>query len=310
MIRVVQGHEKGIGLEVFLKSMLLLPQGTCDQVILYAFEDTLKSNLSFLNLPHEINEDSFSLLSKKINIKYVDKKEVPQSTAVLKSCLEDIEETDCLLTLPTSKDQLIINGQSTAGYTEFFRNYFKNNSISMLFKGPRDLSLLLTDHISLKNVTDTLSEEYITNKIQITLNGLNKYFLSPKKVIFAGINPHAGEGGILGSGEEEISKSISKLKKLFPKTDFIGPLPGDTLHFEELSPKSVLQVYTYHDQGLIRFKNDNGLFGLNISLGLPFLRLSVDHGTAFSLYGKNKADPNGCLFALKEAMKVVSHDNK
>ena len=188
MIRVVQGHEKGIGLEVFLKSLLLLPQSTCDQVILYAFKDTLKSNLTFLNLPYELNENNFSLLSKRINIKYVISEDTPQSTAVLKSCLNDIEEHDCLLTLPTSKDQLIINGLSTAGYTEFFRSYFKNNSISMLFKGPRDLSLLLTDHVSLKDVTDILSEEYITNKIQITLNGLSKYFLNPKKVILAGIN--------------------------------------------------------------------------------------------------------------------------
>lgn len=310
MIRVVQGHEKGIGLEVFLKSLLLLPQRNCDHITLYTYKDTLEENLVNLNIPNQIGEDYLRVFSKKIHLKFVNALNKPQSTAVLETCLCEIHKKDCLLTLPTSKDQLILNGKSTAGYTEFFREYFKSKSISMTFKGPRDLCLLLTDHIPLGNVTSELTESYISKKVEITIQGLNTYFHRPKSVIFTGINPHAGEGGILGFGESEITKSIQSLKKKFPNIEFKGPIPGDTLHFENLNPNEVLQVYTYHDQGLIRFKSDNGLFGLNISLGLPFLRLSVDHGTAFSLYGKNIADPNGCLFAIKEALKVTGHDYK
>lgn len=310
MIHVVQGHEKGIGLEVFLKSILLIPHAHCSQIKLYSFEKTLEENLKNLGLPFQIDNSFFLIAGKRVDLVKLTNKSVPQSTCSLVTALESIKEDEVLFTLPTSKDQLIHDSQMKAGYTEFFRTYFKNNHIAMLFKGPRDLSLLLTDHIPLKEVTNVLSKDYVKNKVTVVLNSLNKYWDYPTDVIFSGINPHAGEGGILGSEESAIYEASQDLAKAFKNVTFLGPLPGDTLHFEKTDPNKTLQVYSYHDQGLIRFKKDNGLFGINISLGLPFLRLSVDHGTAFSLYGKNKADPNGCLYAIKEALRVVGNDNK
>ena len=105
--------------------------------------------------------------------------------------------------------------------------------------------------------------------------------------------------------EKYIKKDILDLEKLYGHI-FSGPFSGDTLHHHQRLDKKQLFVYMYHDQGLAQFKSQYGLIGLNITLGLPFLRLSVDHGTAFDLYGKNKANISGMLFLFKQAFEVVS----
>jgi 4-hydroxythreonine-4-phosphate dehydrogenase len=145
----------------------------------------------------------------------------------------------------------------------------------------------------------------IINKLQITLDNFKKYFFPFNEVILAGINPHAGENGILGDEEKHIKSAITELEKSYGKI-FKGPVSGDTLHYLHDSTKNQLLVYMYHDQGLTQFKSQYGLIGLNITLGLPFLRLSVDHGTAFELYGKNKANISGMLYLFKQAFEVMS----
>ena len=147
------------------------------------------------------------------------------------------------------------------------------------------------------------------NKVRTTLDNFKKYFFPFEEVVFSGINPHAGENGILGDEEKHIKSAMTDLEKHYGKI-FTGPFSGDTLHHHYLSDKNQLFVYMYHDQGLAQFKSQYGLIGLNITLGLPFLRLSVDHGTAFELYGKNKANISGMLFLLKQAFEVNSHVNQ
>lgn len=213
------------------------------------------------------------------------------------------------MTLPTSKDQLIYNGQSLAGYTEFFRSFYNNNNIAMTFKGTTQNVLLITDHVALKDVPKTITEELIVEKTNTTLNFYQKYFYAFDEVIFSGINPHVGENGILGSEDKIISVAIDELKKKHTLT-FKGPYSGDTLHMHHDETKKQLFVYMFHDQGLSQFKAMHGLIGLNISMGLPFLRLSVDHGTAFDLYGKNKANPTGLIFLFKQAFEVTKYVNK
>lgn len=311
MILVTQGHELGIGLEVFLKSILRLPKNVCDNIILYAYKNTLEENLKALNASYKFDNQNLKIFGKVIKIIEPKQQSLPQSTSSLVSAIEDIDnEHDVLLTLPTSKDQLIHEGELRAGYTEFLRSYFKNLNISMIFKGINGFTLLLTDHIALKNVPSAIDSNLVEEKLSTVIKGLDKYFHLPEEFVFTGVNPHAGEGGILGNEESSLKKGISSLSVKFPNLSFKGPLPGDTLHFEVENRNKKVFVYAFHDQALGIFKAQNGLFGINISLGLPFLRLSVDHGTAFHLYGKNIADSSGCLFALEEAYKVISNDNK
>lgn len=302
MIYVTQGHEKGIGLEIFFKSFFLLPKSQKIQIKLVVTKKTLNNYLQDLKI--KLND------LKDLNLVLIDDVDECPSTTTLIQTLKVINEKDILITLPTSKDQLILKGQKKAGYTEFFRDYFHNSNISMTFKGFNNHVLLITDHIPLKDVTTTISKELIIAKLLETVKFYQKYFYTFDEIIFAGINPHIGEGGLLGSEDKMIFEAIESLKKTHPTLPIKGIFSGDTLHVHEDKTKKQLEVYMYHDQGLAKFKSAFGLVGLNISMGLPFLRLSVDHGTAFDLYGKNKANFMSMSYLLKTAFEVHSHVNK
>lgn len=295
MIHITQGHEGSIALEVFLKSFLLLSPSQQQSFTLHCNEQSWKKNLQINNL----RSSSFS------NLMLVFTKAEPQSSAALLSALELLEaKQDILLTLPTSKDQLIYKETNYAGHTEFLRAYCKSPEASMLFASSNKRIVLMSDHIPLKEVPNFLSSQKIVNKISNTLEGHGKYFYDFEEVIISGINPHAGENGLLGSEESEILNALIYLKEKYPKLNFIGPLPGDTLHTAHKEDKKQLLVYMHHDQGLAPFKLEFGFIGLNISLGLPFLRMSVDHGTAFPLFGKGQANCLGCHYMLKSALQV------
>ncbi len=302
MIYVTQGHEKGIGLEIFLKSFLLLSKEEKENVTLIAEEKDLDTNLSDLKLSRSNFKDLVVLNPKS-------KLQLPSSTSTLITALEIIKPTDILITLPTSKDQLILDKKNMAGYTEFFRSYYKNSNIAMTFKGVTQNVLLITDHVALKDVAGTITKKLIVDKTNTTIEFYKKYFSTFDEVIFAGINPHVGENGILGKEDFIISDAIDELKNKHV-VKFSGPYSGDTLHMHTDSSKKQLFIYMYHDQGLAQFKSHHGLIGLNISMGLPFLRLSVDHGTAFDLYGRNRANATGMIFLFKQAFEVTKNVDK
>ncbi|MCY4524565.1 MAG: 4-hydroxythreonine-4-phosphate dehydrogenase PdxA, partial [Halobacteriovoraceae bacterium] len=197
-------------------------------------------------------------------------------------------------------------GNSTTGHTDFFRRYFKNDSITMTFSGEDCLIILITDHIPLWKVPKHITEELIHNKIQIVLQEWEKYFYPVEKVFFSGINPHAGESGLLGKEDIVITNAIKKLKKNY-SLDFSGPFSADSLFLKKNA--NSMMVYMYHDQALSWFKERYGFLGLNITLGLPFLRFSMDHGTAFDLYGNNQAYYLGCFYLLKETLRVQREIN-
>ena len=302
MIYVTQGHERGIGLEIFLKSFLLLSKEEKEGVTLIVNESELDTNLLDLRLSKKNFKDLKIVFPKPTS-------KDPSSTSSLLFALEIIRPSDILITMPTSKDQLIYENKNMAGYTEFFRSYYKNPNISMTFKGISQNVLLITDHIALKDVATTINKKLIVDKTNTTIEFYKKYFYAFDEIIFSGINPHVGENGILGKEDFIIKDAINDLKILH-SLEFSGPFSGDTLHMHINDNKKQLFVYMYHDQGLSQFKSHHGLIGLNISMGLPFLRLSVDHGTAFDLYGKNKANVAGMIFLFKQAFEVTKYVNK
>ncbi len=306
MILVSQGHEQSIGLEVFFKSFILLSKEEQKLFKLVADKNSILRTLNSLKFNYEISNSSVTFGNSIVCFEqFDDNQQVPQSTNSLNRCLEIINHArDILLTLPTSKDQLIDEGNLRAGYTEFLRARYNVADTAMVFSSENDHYLLVTDHIPLAEVTKTITEDLIIRKVTNTIEGYNKYFSHFDEILFAGINPHVGENGILGSEDCVVSNAIEQLKVQYPNVSFKGPFSGDTLHFHN-NQSTQLKVYMYHDQGLPIFKALNGTVGLNISLGLPFLRMSVDHGTAFELYQKDSADYQGALYLLKRA--VASH---
>ena len=186
MIYVTQGHEKGIGLEIFLKSFLLLSGEEKSQVVLVADRKVVEQNLFDLNLSKTSFKD-LQLVTPPVDAA------LPSSTQTLTHTLNIITKDDILVTLPTSKDQLIYNGKNMAGYTEFFRSYYHNANIAMTFRGISQNVLLITDHVALKDVTKTITKDLIVEKTKTTIEFYKKYFSTIDEIVFSGINPHVGE---------------------------------------------------------------------------------------------------------------------
>jgi 4-hydroxythreonine-4-phosphate dehydrogenase len=305
MIHITQGHERSISIEVLLKSLLLIhPRQTHNKIVLHANPQALADNAHLLNLHIDLRNNSVEFHNHSIQLHPIPNSTIPQSTEALLSALKAIKKDDILVTLPTTKDQLVLNNHNPLGHTEFFRQYYNLPNLPMFFYSKNLKILLLSDHISLKEVSGYLKSSSIIDKVQLCLDGYKKFFGKLDEVIFTGINPHAGEGGLLGHEESELKEAILKLTKTNHGMSFIGPIPGDTAHTKLAPNKLQIIIYSFHDQGLPFFKATQNFFGINTTFGLPFLRLSPDHGTALELWGKNEANPLGLHDVLLKALSI------
>jgi 4-hydroxythreonine-4-phosphate dehydrogenase len=298
-VYVTQGHEHGIGLEVFFKTCLLLSDDELTSVKLIAFPLAVTETLSLLKIPFEITKTGLTLCGRELSVSWCKKMIHSQSHTALIEGMKRSEEGGVLYTLPTSKDQFI----SSAGHTEYFRQVYKTPELGMFFSSPTLQVLLLTDHVAISELSKVLTQELIYKKLLLALQTLKRWNWPTEQILISGLNPHAGENGMIGHEDERIKKAI---KQLLDKNKFqvSGPFPGDTMLLEKGSAKDVL-VYLFHDQGLGVFKGIQGFIGSNITLGLPYPRFSPDHGTSFSLFGKNVADYRGCAFSLRQAIDLT-----
>ena len=306
-IFVSQGSHHSIGLEVFLKSFSCLKKIHKEMFHLVVNEQSLKEHLDQLQFDYTIIADKliFSGGSLKVSL-LKNKKSIAQDS--LDYILSKIKNTDVLLTLPMTKEELSVNKKPCSGHTAYFREYFKNESISMFFDSYKDKILLLTDHISVNDISKKIVTQDNFTKIQLTLDYLLTTQPSSKKideVIFSGINPHCGENGTLGNEEKLFLPLINKLNNAYPQLQISGPFSADTIYQQSCSEKNQLMIFAYHDQGLVFFKVRNRHLGLNITIGLPFKRLSVDHGTAPGLVGKNIANYECSLLSLEKAVEMA-----
>ncbi len=300
MIYVTQGHERGVGLEVFLKAALLLPKSQINNLTLIANVDSVFETIDSLPFDFDLCQEELVYGGITIKLIHVKDNEKSQSQNALDLGMKLCEENEgsILFTLPTSKDQL----SGHAGHTEYFRNKYNNPSLPMYFYGPDYQVMLISDHDPVHNLSSIISESYLNGKITTTIDSMKKWKIPLKKVLISGFNPHAGEEGILGTEEDRLKKLLPVLRQKYKDLEIKGPIPADTMVFS-LQDHSDLLVYWFHDQGLGVFKGHHHLIGANITLGMPFLRMSVDHGTASSLFGLNQADERGCYYVLKLAFE-------
>ncbi|MFP5518608.1 MAG: 4-hydroxythreonine-4-phosphate dehydrogenase PdxA [Bdellovibrionia bacterium] len=206
-----------------------------------------------------------------------------------------------LVTGPTSKGEFQNIKPRSVGHTDLFKKLFSTKDLYMLFVGNSFNVTLVTDHIPLKAVAKALTPDKIAAAIELSQRFLN----SKKPSALVGLNPHAGESGILGSEEHHMQNSLFALlkKKKLKTTPFLVPdaafLPNNWKKYSSF-------VCLYHDQGLIPFKMIHGHSGgVHVTLGLPFLRLSVDHGTATDIFDKNCAQFGSMKDALELAFKFT-----
>ncbi len=199
-----------------------------------------------------------------------------------------------LITLPLSKEWVIKSGVSDfRGHTETLASSY-NRPTYMMMSGKNLKVIPLTTHVPLKEVTNELKKVQIKSLISAIKNSK---LLKEPKIGLLGLNPHAGEGGKIGKEEIEI---LEPLMDAFRKAKLAitGPLSADSAFLKDAKSFD-LYLSCYHDQGLIPFKMIEGKVGVNVTLGLDFIRVSPDHGTAFDIAGKGKADPTGLLSCLK-----------
>jgi 4-hydroxy-L-threonine phosphate dehydrogenase PdxA len=301
MIHVCQGHQKSISIEVFLKAALCFSQPQIDQLIFYCFRSSLENNLKLLQFDFKIMGNDLIINNRSIKCHFVTNSKYSETIECINLALKHTKNDDVLLTLPSSKDQFFYEHQNYNGHTEYLRAVFNTQDIVMGFIGPKMNILLLSDHIPLSQVSSFFDLDLVINKVEHAINQFSNLY-SFKRVIFSGINPHAGEAGLLGLEDSIFISAIDNLSQKFPSISFKGPLPADTIQFN-YNIDTDLIIYAYHDQGLNTFKTMNGLLGINVSFGLPFIRISPDHGTAFDIYGKNIASYQGLIYLLSKFLK-------
>jgi 4-hydroxy-L-threonine phosphate dehydrogenase PdxA len=304
MIYVSQGHEKGIGLEVFIKSLSMAPATWINNIHLVGSQKTCIKQFKKLNIDADFGSDHIEFSFGKLKSSWISSSKLPESTVAIEEALGlvDNNSKNILFTLPTTKDSLVNPKKPKEfflGHTEYLRAKYKDPTLGMFFSSTSLNTLLLTDHIALKDIPKIMTSAFLKKKLSNNLDSLSKLEPQLKNAYVSGLNPHAGENGLLGKEELKLQKALESIK---PKSlKLHGLFPGDTLHVQRKSSSDLL-VYLYHDQGLSSFKSLMGTLGANITLGLKFVRLSVDHGTAFNLYGKNIADYRGAYFCLAKAM--------
>jgi len=213
-------------------------------------------------------------------------------------------ELDAITTCPINKKAMNEAGYSFPGHTELLAHLIGTPSVAMMFLGPKWRVALVTIHLPLKEVSRSISRDRILSTLRLTDGGMKKYFgIARPKIAVLGLNPHCGEEGLLGEEEKkEILPAIAEAKLL--GMDAEGPFPADS--FFNMSGHHAFDavVAMYHDQGLIPIKMLDFKEAVNFTLGLPFIRTSVDHGTAYDIAGKGVADPTNLIKAILTASNL------
>lgn len=220
-------------------------------------------------------------------------------------------EFAALITAPVHKAVINKAGIVFTGHTEFFSEFCQVDTVVMMLVSPVMRVALITTHLPLKKVPDVVTESLIINVItQLNISLQHDFGIKRPKIYVAGLNPHAGENGYLGREEiETIAPAIDYLQKR--GLDVKGPFPADTLFAADNTQQCDVFVAMYHDQGLPVLKYASFGGAVNVTLGLPIIRTSVDHGTALELAGTGAADGGSLIAAVALAANMAKnkHDN-
>jgi len=308
VIGITMGDPAGIGPEIIAKSLRnpSLRKSARFQMIGNA---KIFANYFKQSFPHCSIIDISERSHDKIRIAHPNAVSAEASFQYLQVAVDLLKkkEIDALVTGPVCKEAISSLGHGFfSGHTEFLADSFAIKNFDMMFVCSSLKTVVVTRHIPLSDVSKALSKEKIYKTIELVNNTLKKIFKIKRPCIaICGLNPHAGEGGSIG--KEEITKIIPAIKKARKnRINAQGPFPADTIFSPEIARKFDIVVTMYHDQGTIPVKTlaFNGL--VNFTIGLPFIRTSPAHGTAFNIAGKNRANPSSMMEAIKLAVMLAS----
>lgn len=211
---------------------------------------------------------------------------------------------EAMATAPISKTSLALAGIQFPGHTEFLAHLTGCDDYAMTFIAPRLRVALLTTHVPLAKVPGLVRRADLERLIRLVDRELQRYGIEHPRIALAGINPHAGEGGLFGDEEQrEMVPAIDSCRAA--GIDVGGPFPGDTIFLRAVRGEFDLVISCYHDQGLIPVKCLSFGEAVNVTLGLPIIRTSVDHGTAFDIAGQGIADESSMVAAICLAAELA-----
>lgn len=226
-------------------------------------------------------------------------------------------EVDATVTGPIHKKSINLAGHHFAGHTEIYAHFTGTKKYAMLLVEENMKVIHVSTHVSLRQACDLVKKERILEVTELLYNGMKSLGETNLKMGIAGLNPHAGDSGLFGTeDDEEIVPAVEEAKRL--GYDVEGPVPPDTLFAKASTGAYGGVVAMYHDQGHIPFKlagfkwdavkqRMDSVKGVNITMGLPIIRTSVDHGTAFEIAGKGIASPDAMVLAIESAVQLSKY---
>ncbi|WP_068994293.1 4-hydroxythreonine-4-phosphate dehydrogenase PdxA [Kangiella sediminilitoris] len=321
-ILITAGEPAGIGPEIMVK----MAQHSCaDQLIICASPSLLTAAAKKLQLPLELSEftpdtrleshrtghlwiipcelDATEVNPGQLNVAHaayvLDTLKIAHEHAIS-------GQVDAILTGPVHKGIINESGLSFSGHTEFFAEQSQSEKVVMMLATEGLRVALATTHLSLREVPDAITPELLTQIITILVEELkSKFSIQHPRVLVCGLNPHAGENGHLGTEEIRVIEPTLETLRQNLNADIIGPLPADTA----FQPNKLAEVDTvlamYHDQGLPTLKYKGFGKAVNVTLGLPYIRTSVDHGTGLDIADKGIADIGSMQYALQFTQDLI-----
>jgi 4-hydroxythreonine-4-phosphate dehydrogenase len=247
--------------------------------------------------PHERVPGTASLAGGRAQLAAID--------AAADLCLSG--EADAMVTGPVSKHAITAAGVPFLGHTEHLAARAGVARVVMLFAGPALRTSLVTTHVSISALPTRITRAGVRDTIALTAAAMTRDFaLARPRVAVSGLNPHAGEGGLLGREEiDVIGPAIADARALCPAADIRGPIPAEAVFRHVRDGRYDVVVAMYHDQATIASKLLDFGDAVNVTLGLPFVRTSVDHGTAYDIAGRGVADARGMEAALRLAVSMA-----
>ncbi|MCZ0932360.1 MAG: 4-hydroxythreonine-4-phosphate dehydrogenase PdxA [Oligoflexia bacterium] len=302
-IALTTGDPKGVGLFITKKALKILGPKKSFQFLIWTRRqaDTFKIP-AFKTLAFSNSAQAFASDFKENHLLQIKSKGGPGDWLLEAGRSALNQEVSALVTGPVNKNQL--KKHKVVGQTDLLKKLSQTEEVFMCFRGLFFNVILLTDHIPFKKIK--IDQQKLSSLLKQAL--LSRKILSPslqkKPLGLLGLNPHAGEQGLLGSEEENILKPFLKKRK-----EVKGPLSPDGAFFKKNWSQYSFFIALYHDQGLIPFKMIHNQTGFAQSLGLPFLRLGVDHGTGLGLNNK-EISHESFLLALKESLRLIRLHHK
>ncbi|MHC4267084.1 MAG: 4-hydroxythreonine-4-phosphate dehydrogenase PdxA [Planctomycetota bacterium] len=328
VIGVTMGDPSGIGPEVILKALSSQGIRTAAKYVIIGCEKTfsrtadslgisdslhvLRNDASYLNVESRFANDINLLDLDNVSIHdAIDHKPLPEcGRASVEYVLKGIdlaleEKIDALVTSPMSKEAVTKAGFGFGGHTELLKEKTSVENVVMFMVGKGLRISFVTTHLSINDVSGFITQESVFSTIQITATGLKTFFgISRPKIAVCGLNPHCGDGDRFGTEEREIIVPAIKHAREIG-IDCHGPLSSDTVFNRALKGEFDVVVVQFHDQGTIPIKMHAFDSGVNITFGIPIIRTSPTHGTAFDIAGKGIANPGSMIEAIKVAIMMA-----